>query len=224
MTLNTDELAVLTLYGKQVPSCEKFKYLGTFFNVQSSGAQEFETRLNLGYQRLASLQPVFRRKDLLTSLKVRVVQSMVFPVVTYGCEAWTLCNDEWAKLRAFETKCLRRVMGISYKEHATNEEVFRRAGARPILVSQVRRRKLTYFGHVMRHESLEKTIMIGMIPSQRKQGGQPRKWIDDICSWLSILEGRSITVPEAARMAQDREGFRALITSLPFLEDKTFAH
>jgi len=83
---------------------------------------------------------------------------------------------------AFEMQCYRRAMLISYVEHVTNE-VLRRVGQNRGLLGQVISRKLKYFGHTTRRESLEKDILLGIMPGKRRQGGQKKQWIDDIVQW-----------------------------------------
>ena len=144
-------------------------------------------------------------------------------MVTYGCEAWSLSKDERSKLRAFETKSYRRALGIRYTDRVTNEEVFARTGCVAMLETQVRRRKLRYFGHVVRQDSLEHDIMFGMLPGIKRQGGQKQQWIDDICNWASLSgsvaslsNGRipkalTKSVPELVSLARDREVWRRAV-------------
>jgi len=110
-------------------------------------------------------------------LKARLIKALVWLIVTYGSEAWTLKLCE--NVEAFEMQCYRRAMCISYVEHVTNEEVLRRVSQDKGLLGQVKSRKLKYFGHT-RHKSLEKDIMLGIMPGKRRQGGQKKQWIDDI--------------------------------------------
>ena len=166
---------------------------------------------------------MFQRKDVPATLKAKLIQVIVFPVVTYGCEAWSLSKDERSKLNAFETKAYRRALGIRYTERVSNEEVFARTGCEAMLETQVRRRKLRYFGHVVRHDSLEQDIMLGMIRGIIKQSGQKKQWIDDICNWATLSEsvtplpnGRipkalSKTVPELVSLARDSEVWRGAV-------------
>jgi hypothetical protein len=79
-----------------------------------------------------------------------------------------------------------------------------------MLEKQVRQRKLLYFGHVVRHESLEKDIMLGMMPDRRAQGGQRKTWSDDIRKWLTA-DGEGVSIPQAVRLAQDRTNYRCLV-------------
>ena len=219
MSLNTDEKPEVSIYGERVQTVDSFKYLGVIFTEEASGTMEFQARLNLGYAKLATLKPMLQRKDVPATLKARLIQAIVFPVVTYGCEAWSLTKDERSKLRAFETKSYRRALGIRYTDRVTNEEVFARTGCEAMLETQVRRRKLRYFGHVVRHESLEQDIMLGMVPGTKRQGGQKRQWIDDICNWAT-MSGSVTPLPngrtpkalsKTVSLARDREVWRCAV-------------
>jgi len=103
------------------------------------------------------------------NLKARLIKALVWPIVTYCSEAWTLNKELCENVEAFEMQCYRRAMRISYVEHVTNEEVLRRVGQDRGLLGQVKSRKLKYFGHTTRHESLEKDIMLGIMPGKRRQ-------------------------------------------------------
>jgi len=102
-------------------------------------------------------------------------------------------------------QCYRRDMHISYVERVTNEEVLRRVGQNRGLLGQMKLRILKYFGHTTRHESLEKDIMLGVMPGKRRQSGQKKQWIDDIVQWGD----RSLV--EMIRQAENREGYRCLV-------------
>ena len=134
--------------------------------------------------------------------KLKKPKALVWPIVTYGSEAWTLNKELCENVEAFEMQCYRRAIRISYVEHMTNEEVLRRVGHDRSLLGQVKLRKLKYFGHTTRHESLEKDIMLGIMPGKRRQGGQKKQWIDDIVHWGE----RSLV--EMVRQAENRKGYR----------------
>jgi hypothetical protein len=174
--------------------------------------EEFRNRINIGLGKLAKLEPIYKRKDLSSHLKIRVTQALVFPAVTYGCESWNLNYAQAQRLRSFETQSYRRALRISYEEHKTNVEVFDKAGCTAMLERQVQRRKLPYFGHnVRQHESTEKSVILGILPGQRKRGGQRRLWINDITEWLSKLTGKPVSISEAVATAQDRQGYKCII-------------
>ena len=112
MSLNSEEQPVVSFYGEQIQIVHFFKYLGVIFSKEASGESEFQARLNQGYAKLATLKPMIQRKDVPAKLKVKLIQAHVFPVVTYGCEAWALSKDERSKLNTFETKAYNRALGI----------------------------------------------------------------------------------------------------------------
>jgi len=116
-------------------------------------------------------------------LKARFIKALVWPIITYGSEAWTLNKELCENVEAFETQCYRRAMRISYVEHVMTEEVLRRVGQDRGLLGQMKSRKLKYFGHTTRHKSLKKDIMLGIMPGKRRQTGQKKQWIDDIIQW-----------------------------------------
>jgi hypothetical protein len=228
MVLNSDEdnEYEFKIRGEQIPIVQECKYLGSLFTTDALCAKEFTARINQGHVRLARLKPVWSKRAISDKLKVRLVQSLVFPAVTYGCESWTLLASQWEKLRAFERICYRRVMGISYREHMTNEQVYARAASGPMLEAFVRKRKLSYFGHIARHDSLEHKIMVGTMPGTLRRGGQRKGWADDIVSWIGQAMCHRCTFPEAVRQAQDRNSYRVMIskvTNLVGQRDRTLS-
>jgi len=130
-------------------------------------------------RRLHELSTVTKSRTVSNKLKARLIKAL-WPMVTYGSEAWTLNKELCENVEAFEMQCYRRAMRISYVEHVTNEEILRRLGQDRGLLGQVKSRKLKYFGRTTRHKSLEKDIMLGIMPGKRRQGGQKKQWIDDI--------------------------------------------
>ena len=100
---------------------------------------------------------------------------------------------------------------VSYTEHVTNEEVLRRVSQRRRLLGQVKSRKLKYFGHVTRHNTLEKDILLGTMPGKRRQGGQKKQWLDDITQW----SGQSLV--SMVRMAEDRVRYRRFIHEIAYV-------
>ena len=169
MSLNASEKPEIEIYGERIPIVKTFKYLGVILSEEATGEAEFQARLNQGYAKLAVMKPVLKRKDIPARLKVKLIQALVFPVVMYGCEAWSLSKDENCNLRAFETKAYRRALGIHYGERVSNREVFARAGCEAMIERTVRTRKMRYFGHVVRHDSLENTIMLGMTEGMKRR-------------------------------------------------------
>ena len=129
----------------------------------------------------------------------------------YGCDAWTLLADSEKRIQAFENKCYRRILRVSYTEHRTNkhvkEEIEARAGPQEPLLSSVRRRKLLWFGHVTRHDGVSKVILQGTIEGQRKRGRQRKMWLDNIKDWTGL------SLPQLLERATDRPAWRKTVSS-----------
>ena len=138
--------------------------------------------------------------------KVRVLKSTVFPTATYGCETWSINKTDAKKITAFEMKCYRKILSIQWTERITNKEVLTKIGiGRPILLQNVKKLKLGYFGHIKRHETLEKHILEAKVEGKRGRGRPTRRWEQDIQEWLDM------TITEAGRLATDRLKFHKKI-------------
>ena len=170
----------VTVAGYTLSETKSFKYLGAKFNSEASCDEEVKSRLAIARQRLGELVPIWKSRTVSNKLKARLIKALIWPIVTYGSEAWTLNKELCENVEAFEMQCYRRAMRISYVKHVTNEEVLRTVGQDRGLLGQVKSRKLKYFGHTTRHESLEKDIMLGIMPGKLRQNGQKKQWIDDI--------------------------------------------
>ena len=132
---------------------------------------------------------------------------MVVSILLYGCEIWTLLADDERRIQALETRCLRKLLRISYREHKTNDNV--RSLVKSLvclqepLLATVRRRKLACFGHVMRHGTLSKVIIQGTVKGGRRRGRQRRKSrSDNVKDWLEM------TFPDLLSMAANRTVWR----------------
>ena len=138
--------------------------------------------------------------------KLRILRACVFPVATYGCEGWTIGKTEEKKITAFEMKCYRKMLRIPWTDKMRNETIIERLQIRQNwLLNTVGKRKLQYFGHIKRHNGLEKHIMEAGTEGRRGRGRPARRWIDDIRSWMEM------PATEVGRMAQDRNTYRKMV-------------
>jgi len=181
------------------------KYLGARFNAKALCDEEIKTRLALARERMGKLDPLWQSRAISPPLKAWLIQSLVWPILTYDAEAWTLSKDLRCSIEAFEMQCYRRSMKISYTEHDTNEVVLERADQNRKLLAMVKTRKLKYFGHISRHSSIENDIMLGTMPGLRRQGGQRKQWIDDLTEWSNN------SILDLVRKVQDKSAYQRFV-------------
>ena len=124
---------------------------------------------------------ILKSRDITLPTKVHLVKAMVFPVVMYGCESWTVKKAECRRIDAFELWCWRRLLRVPWTARRCNQSILREISPRCSLVGLMLKLKLQYFGHLMqRVDSLEKTLMLGRIGGRRRRGRQRMRWLDGI--------------------------------------------
>ena len=141
----------------------------------------------------------------MTIVKVRLVRALVFSVALYGCEAWTLNKDLQGRVNAFEFWCWRRLLHVSWRDKRTNVYIWEEIGGGTSLEIKALKMKLSYFGHVVRSEGLEKTVMLGMGGGSRGRGRPRRRWMDEICEVTNLNLSRLMIV------AREIDGWRELV-------------
>jgi len=172
------------------------------FDSDARYGTEVRARLSLARERMGQLGRLWRSRTLSPKLKARLIQTLVWPIATYGAEAWTMNKELTGSIEVFEMWCYRRALRISYVEHVSNEEILRRTGESKKLMSRIKLRKLKHFGHVARHPSLQADILFRKMPGTRRQGGQKAEWLDDVTGWA----GGSL--PSLVNLARDRSKWR----------------
>ena len=128
---------------------------------------------------MTNLDSIFKSRDMTLPTKVHLVKAMVFPVVVYGCESWTVKKAECQRIDAFELWCWRRLLRVSWTARRSNQSILKEISPGCYLEGLMIKLKLQYFGHLMRRvDSLEKTLMLGGIRSRRRRGRQRMRWLD----------------------------------------------
>ena len=174
MVNSTDDISAnITMNGEPLEEVHQFKYLGATLSKDGGSTAEVCIRIAQAISAMARLERVWRSR-ITFQTKYKLFKSLVVSILLYGCESWTLMAVTEKKIQAFENKSLRRLFGISWREHKTNEYVHKTVedlvGPQEPLLGTVKRRKLIWFGHVTRHNSLSKTIMQGTVAGGRKRG------------------------------------------------------
>ena len=148
-----------------------FIFLGSKITADGNCSHDIKRRLLLGRKAMTNLDSIFKSRDISLPTKVCLVKAIVFPVVMYGCESWTMKKAERRRIDAFEVWCWRRLLRVPWTERRSNQSLLKEISLEYSLEGLMLKLKLQYFGHLMpRTDSLEKTLMLGKIEGRRRSG------------------------------------------------------
>ena len=185
-----------------------FIFFGSKITADGDCSHEIKRRLFLGRKAMTNLDSILKSRDITLLTKVHLVKAMVFPVVMYGCESWTVKKAEHWRIDAFELWFWRRLLRVPWTARRSNRSVLKEINPEYSLEGLMLKLKLQYFGHLMKSLLIGKTLMLGKTEGRRRKWWQRMKW----------LEGITDSVIKLRKIVKDREAWHAALHGVPELD------
>ena len=198
----------LKIDGDIIKQTDNYTYLGQTITSNGKCDDEILKRIEIARGAFDSMLKTITARHISVKKRKRIIKPYVWSTLLYGCETWTITTRNMTKLQSFEMWAYRKLMKISWREKKRNEEVLKMADEHLYIIPTIKKRKITYFGHMIRRNNIHRLILEGPLEGKISRWRPRTEWNTNITEWTGMRYG------DLVRLAQDREPWRIMTANL----------